>query len=248
MTEDDREREHDRFAELRRAESPALRDELIEEHLWLARHCARRFAGKGEARDDLEQVASLALVKAVDRFDPSFGVRFSTFAVPTITGELRRHFRDRTWSVRVTRRLKDLHLELKAANELLSQDLGRAPTMDELAESLDVTVDEVLEALEAGASYRATSLTVGGTEDAEHDPGFDDEQLGSTGARVALAEAMRTLPDRERRVVYLRFYLGLSQSEIAEQVGVSQVHVSRILRASLSQLEEQLGSSDLLDE
>ena len=194
MTEDDREREHDRFAELRRAEDPALRDELIEEHLWLARHCARRFAGKGEARDDLEQVASLALVKAVDRFDPSFGVRFSTFAVPTITGELRRHFRDRTWSVRVTRRLKDLHLELKAANELLSQDLGRAPTMDELAESLDVTVDEVLEALEAGASYRATSLTVGGTEDAEHDPGFDDEQLGSTGARVALAEAMRTLP------------------------------------------------------
>jgi RNA polymerase sigma-B factor len=120
--------------------------------------------------------------------------------------------------------------------------------MDELAESLDVTVDEVLEALEAGASYRATSLTVGGTEDAEHDPGFDDEQLGSTGARVALAEAMRTLPDRERRVVYLRFYLGLSQSEIAEQVGVSQVHVSRILRASLSQLEEQLGSADLLDE
>ena len=245
MTEDDREREQDRFAELRRAEDPALRDELIEEHLWLARHCARRFAGKGEARDDLEQVASLALVKAVDRFDPSFGVRFSTFAVPTITGELRRHFRDRTWSVRVTRRLKDLHLELKAANELLSQDLGRAPTVDELAESLDVTVDEVLEALEAGASYRATSLTVGGTEDEEHDlAGFDDEQLGSAGVRVALAEAMRTLPDRERRVVYLRFYLGLSQSEIAEQIGVSQVHVSRISSLSSSRTSSAL---DLLD-
>src|SRR5688572_25383988 len=119
MAEDDREREQLRFTELRRTDDPALRDELIEEHLGLARHCARRFANKGETSDDLEQVASLALVKSVDRFDPSFGVRFSTFAVPTITGELRRHFRDRTWSVRVTRRLKDLHLELKAANELL---------------------------------------------------------------------------------------------------------------------------------
>jgi RNA polymerase sigma-B factor len=239
VTEDDREREQDRFAELRRTEDPRLRDELVEEHLWLARHCSRRFAGKGEPRDDLEQVASLALVKSVDRFDPSFGVRFSTFAVPTIMGELRRHFRDRTWSVRVTRRLKDLHLELKAANELLSQDLGRAPT-----------VDEVLEALEAGASYRASSLVVAGPDDDEHalDLAADDEELGSAGVRVALAEAMRTLPDRERRVVYLRFYLGLSQSEIAERIGVSQVHVSRILRASLSQLEEELGSPDLLEQ
>jgi RNA polymerase sigma-B factor len=250
MSEDDREREQERFTLLRETDDPALRDALIEEHLWLARHCARRFSDKGEARDDLEQVASLALVKSVDRFDPSFGVRFSTFAVPTITGELRRHFRDRTWSVRVTRRLKELHLELKAANELLSHDLGRAPSVDELAEALDTTVDEVLEALEAGASYRATSLTVAGADDEEHelDLAVDDEQVASAGVRVALEEAMRTLPDRERRVVYLRFYLGLSQSEIAEQIGVSQVHVSRILRASLSQLEEELGSPDLLDQ
>lgn len=167
MTDDDRQaerdlerqREQERFLELRRTDDPRLRSDLIEEHLWLARHCARRFADKGEARDELEQVASLALVKAVDRFDPSFGVRFSTFAVPTITGELRRHFRDRTWSVRVTRRLKDLHLQLKAANEVLSHDLGRAPTVDELADALDATVDDVLEALEAGASYRASSLS-----------------------------------------------------------------------------------------
>jgi RNA polymerase sigma-B factor len=250
VTDDDREVEHERFARLRRTDDPRLRDELVEEHLWLARHCARRFAGKGEARDDLEQVASLALVKSVDRFDPSFGVRFSTFAVPTIMGELRRHFRDRTWSVRVTRRLKDLHLELKAANEVLSQDLGRAPTVDELADALDTTVDEVLEALEAGASYRASSLTVSGPDDDEHvlDLATDDEDMAATGARVALAEAMRTLPDRERRVIYLRFYLGLSQSEIAEQIGVSQVHVSRILRASLAQLEGELGDPDLLDE
>jgi RNA polymerase sigma-B factor len=250
MAEADREREQERFARLRRTEDPALRAELVEEHLWLARHCARRFADKGEARDDLEQVASLALVKSVDRFDPSFGVRFSTFAVPTITGELRRHFRDRTWSVRVTRRLKELHLELKSANELLRHDLGRAPTVDELADALDTTVDEVLEALEAGASYRATSLTVSGADDEEHDLDLavDDERVASAGVRVALEDAMRTLPDRERRVVYLRFYLGLSQSEIAEQIGVSQVHVSRILRASLSQLEDELGSADLLEQ
>jgi RNA polymerase sigma-B factor len=249
MAEDDREREQERFTQLRRTDDPALRDGLIEDYLWLARHCARRFADKGEARDDLEQVASLALVKSVDRFDPSFGVRFSTFAVPTITGELRRHFRDRTWAVRVTRRLKELHLELKAANELLSQDLGRAPSVDELADALDTTVDEVLEALEAGASYRATSLTVGGVDDEGHelDLAVDDEQVASAGVRVVLEEAMRTLPDRERRVVYLRFYLGLSQSEIAEQIGVSQVHVSRILRASLSHLEGELSSPDLLD-
>jgi RNA polymerase sigma-B factor len=249
MTDDDRLREQERFTRLRDTDDPRLRNELIEEYLWLARHCSRRFADKGELRDDLEQVASLALVKSVDRFDPSFGVRFSTFAVPTITGELRRHFRDRTWSVRVTRRLKDLHLELKAANELLSQDLGRAPTVDELADALDVTVDEVLEALEAGASYRASSLTTTGPDDEEHDLDLavDDEQMASTGVRVALAEAMESLPDRERRVVYLRFYLGLSQSEIAEQIGVSQVHVSRILRASLSKLETELGSPDLLE-
>lgn len=248
MPEEDRERERKRFTELKRTGDPALRSELVEEHLWLARHCSRRFADKGEPRDDLDQVASLALVKSVDRFDPSFGVRFSTFAVPTIMGELRRHFRDRTWSVRVTRRLKDLHLELKAANEHLSHDLGRAPSVDELAEALDTTVDEVLEALEAGASYRASSLTTTTSDDEDHDLDLvsDDEQMDSTGVRVMLEDAMRTLPDRERRVIYLRFYLGLSQSEIAEQIGVSQVHVSRILRASLAQLEEELGPQDLL--
>jgi RNA polymerase sigma-B factor len=249
MAEDDRQQEQERFARLRETNDQKLRDELIEEHLWLARHCARRFSEKGEARDDLEQVASLALVKSVDRFDPSFGVRFSTFAVPTITGELRRHFRDRTWSVRVTRRLKELHLELKSANELLRHDLGRAPTVDELADALDTTVDEVLEALEAGASYRATSLTVSGDDEEAHelDLAVADDRVDSADVRVALEDAMRTLPDRERRVVYLRFYLGLSQSEIAEQIGVSQVHVSRILRASLSQLGDELGSTELLD-
>jgi RNA polymerase sigma-B factor len=242
---DERELEQERFAELRRTSNSRLRDELIEEHLWLARHCARRFSGRGESPDDLIQVANMALVKAVDRFDPTFRVRFATFAVPTIIGELRRHFRDRTWSMRVSRRLKDLHLELKAASEQLAHDLGRSPSVDELADALDCTPEEVLEALEAGAAYRATSLSAGlGSEEGEEIvPGEDDQELEDSSVRVLVQEALNTLPERERRVVYLRFYLGLTQSEIAEEIGVSQVHVSRILRATLSQLEDELGSS-----
>jgi RNA polymerase sigma-B factor len=240
---DDGDTEHERFAELRRTDDPKLRDELVEQYLWLARHCARRFSGRGESPDDLTQVANLALVKAVDRFDPTFQVRFTTFAVPTIVGELRRHFRDRTWSMRVSRRLKDLHLELKAASEHLSHDLGRSPTIDELADALDCEPDTVLEALEAGAAYRATSLTGGfGSEEGEEIvPGEDDDHLEDTSTRVLLQDALNTLPERERRVVYLRFYLGLTQSEIAEEIGVSQVHVSRILRATLTQLGRELG-------
>ena len=240
---DDREIEQAEFAELRRTADPALRDRLVEQNLWLARHCARRFSGRGESADDLTQVANLALVKAVDRFDPSFKVRFTTFAVPTIVGELRRHFRDRTWSMRVSRRLKDLHLELKSASEKLGHDLGRAPSVDELADALDCTPEDVLEALEAGAVYRATSLTAGlGAEEGEEIIlGEDDEELEDTSLRVVLKEALGTLPERERRVIYLRFYLGLTQSEIAEEIGVSQVHVSRILRSTLSQLGDELG-------
>jgi len=246
---DEREVEQERFTELRRSGDPSLRDELIEGHLWLARHCARRFSGRGEPPDDLEQVANMALVKAVDRFDPGFKVRFATFAVPTIVGELRRHFRDRTWSMRVSRRLKDLHLELKSVSERLAHDLGRSPSIDELADALDTTPEEVLEALEAGAAYRTTSLNAGpaGSEaDEEIVPGKDDEALESTGLRVALQQALNTLPERERRVIYLRFYLGLTQSEISKEIGVSQVHVSRILRSTLSQLGDDLG--DLADE
>ena len=240
---DEREVEHEEFAELRRNGDASLRDRLVEQHLWLARHCARRFSGRGESSDDLVQVANLALVKAVDRFDPSFQVRFTTFAVPTIMGELRRHFRDKTWSMRVSRRLKDLHLELKAASEQLAHDLGRAPTVDELADALDCTPEDVLEALEAGAAYRATSLTAGlGSEEGEEIvPGQEDSELEDTSVRVMLQGALSTLPERERRVIYLRFYLGLTQSEIAEEIGVSQVHVSRILRATLTQLGDELG-------
>ena len=188
-------------------------------------------------------MASLALVKAVDRFDPELGLRFATFAMPTIVGELRRHFRDRTWSMRVSRRLKDLHLGLRAANEELTHVLGHPPSVSQLADELDVTEEDVLEAMEAGASYRTASLDAGavGAETTESMvPGVDDERLGDTPERVAVLASLAGLPQRDRRVVYLRFYLGMTQSEIAEEIGVSQVHVSRILRAALAKLGDDL--------
>jgi RNA polymerase sigma-B factor len=249
----DREEERERFRELRRTEDPALRDAIVGDHLWLARHGARRFAGRGEAQDDLLQVASLALVNAVDRFDPEMDVRFSTYAMPTIIGELRRHFRDRTWSMRVSRRLKDLHLELRSAKEELTHLLERAPTVDELADFLETTPDEVLEALEAGASYRAASLAAGpvgpdGTEIEEPAAlGTEDEDLTAAPERVLLHKALQTLTPRDRRVVYLSYFVGLTQAEIAAQIGVSQVHVSRILRACLAKLGDQLEGVDITE-
>ena len=242
----DRESERVRFRELRLHEDPMLREAIIEDHLWLARHGARRFAGRGEQRDDLLQVASLALVHAVDRFDPEQGVRFATFAMPTIIGEVRRHFRDRSWSVRVARRLKDLHVELRSAREELTHVLGRSPTVDELADFVDATPDEVLEAIEAGAAYRAGTLSTGpmGADGRELDEpaalGSDDADLADSPERLVVQQALQTLSERDRKVVYLSFYAGLTQSEIAEEVGVSQVHVSRILRSSLSKLGAEL--------
>lgn len=247
----DRETEQERFRQLRESADPALRDQLVEDYLWIARHGARRFAGRGESTDDLLQVASLALVKAVDRFDPELNLRFATFAMPTIVGELRRHFRDRTWSMRVSRRLKDLHLELRTASEELTHELGHPPSVAELADALEITVEEVLEAMEAGATYRSASLDAGpvGSETAEAAvPGEDHAELDATSERVAVQTSLAALPQRDRRVVYLRFYLGLTQAEIAEQIGVSQVHVSRILRSSLARLGDELKDTIVLED
>ena len=239
--------EQQQFRELRRTGDPALRHRLIEDYLWIARHATKRFSGRGENPDDLMQVASLALVKAVDRFDPELDLRFATFAMPTVVGELRRHFRDKTWSMRVSRRLKDLHLEIRAASERLTHVLGRQPSVAELADDLDVSVEEVLEAMEAGATYRASSLDAGPTGDDGLEgaaevrmPGADDPSMVGTPERVAVLRSLEKLPQRDRRVVYLRFYLGMTQSEIAEEIGVSQVHVSRILRATLAKLGQDL--------
>jgi RNA polymerase sigma-B factor len=221
---------------------PALRARLIEGHRWVALHCARRFDGRGEPLDDLVQVALLGVVKAVDRFDPERGTTFSTFAVPTVLGELRRHFRDTTWPMRVPRRLKELSLELTSTVQLLTHELGRAPRVDELADRLRASVEDVLEALEAGATYRLRSINERRREDddpVEDRVGGDDPDLGRAEASMAVRELLDHLHPREQRIVYLRYFEGLTQAEIAEQVGVSQVHVSRLLRASLERMHER---------
>ncbi len=236
----------ERFAEYQRTRDLRVRNALVRDHQWIAVHCARRFAHRGEPMDDLVQVAQLGLLKAVERFDPSHKVVFSTFAVPTVTGELRRHFRDHTWPVRVPRRVKELYLELSSSIESLGHELGRPPRVDEIAASMRSSVDEVLEAIEAGAAYRTTSLApaADSDDDAERTEaalvGDIDASLVGADTRVSVRQLVNELPERERRVVYLRFFEGFTQSEIADEVGISQVHISRILRDTLRRLRRGL--------
>ncbi|MET0424624.1 MAG: SigB/SigF/SigG family RNA polymerase sigma factor [Actinoplanes sp.] len=224
---------------------PALRDRTIEAWAPLARHLAKRYAGRGEPTDDLVQVAMVGLIKAVDRFETDRGVEFAGFAIPTVVGELKRHFRDRTWSIRVPRRLQELRLAITGANNTLSHTLGRAPTVADIATHLGVTEEEVLEGLEGARAYNATSLSTpvgaeGSTELGETLGGADDGfELAEN--RIGLAPALAALDERERKIVLLRFYGNLTQSQIAEQVGVSQMHVSRLLTKALNRMRAQLG-------
>jgi RNA polymerase sigma-B factor len=205
----------------------------------LAAALARRFDRRGEPLEDLIQVANLALVGAVERFDRDQGAAFSSFATPTVLGELKRHFRDKTWSVKVPRGLKELHLRIGPAVAEMHATLGRGPTVPELAENLGVSEDDVIEAMEAGAAYRPGSLAApdvtGEPRDdralAENEVGYNDVE-----ARLTVRALMAQLPERERNIVYLRYFEGLTQSEIAERIGVSQVHVSRLLREALARL------------
>lgn len=220
-----------------------LRNRLVERHMGLAAHVARRFGRRGPSDDDLRQVAFLALVKAVDRFDPAREVAFSTFAGRTIEGEIKRHFRDHTWSIRVPRSAKELHLQIRRATDELTQQLGRAPTVPELAERVDVSTDDVVEGIAAGAAYSTASLDApapsqddggGGREVGDVDPEFDHV------TDIELVDRLiDRLPPREQEIVRLRFYEELSQSQIAERVGISQMHVSRLLRRSFEQMRRQ---------
>jgi RNA polymerase sigma-B factor len=241
--EPDRREDAERFRRYRATGDRQLRNELIEDHRWLALHCAKRFANKGEPLDDLIQVALLGVLKAVERFDPDFGATFATFAVPTITGELRRHFRDTTWAVHVPRRAKDLQHTVKVAVNELGQMLGRSPTVDEIAGQAGVPVEEVLDALEAARCYRKTPLAAT-SDDGEVDDlttlGGPDSSLAAVDATATVQRLLAELPARERRIVELRYMGGLTQSQIADLVGVSQVQVSRLLRASLAKLRDTL--------
>jgi RNA polymerase sigma-B factor len=231
-------------------ERPALdlvaREELITTNLGLAHQLARRFLHRGEPMDDLVQVASVALVKSVDRFDPSRGVDFAAFATRTIIGELKRHFRDKGWAVRASRRVQELYLELGHATGTLVQQLGRNPTVAELAEATGASEEAVIEAIEAGQGYRAASIDASESED---DPlsarlGEIDHNFFSVEDRALLGPALATLPEREQSILRMRFVEGLTQSEIAAAVGVSQMHVSRLLSSSLQKLREGIGQTE----
>ena len=231
------------FLEFRESRDPGVRAKLIEGHLGLVEYLARRFAGRGEPLDDLIQVATIGLVKAVDRFDPDREVEFSTYATPTIVGELKRHFRDKGWAVRVPRRLQELNLRLGSVIGKLSQELQRSPTVAEIAKAAGTTEDEVLEGLDSAHAYRLISLDAPTSEEglSYHEQiGEDDSSLEALEDWVSVGPLLHNLPPRERRMLYLRFFKGLTQSEIADQLGISQMHVSRLLAKTLATLREGL--------
>ncbi|WP_433788935.1 SigB/SigF/SigG family RNA polymerase sigma factor [Actinoplanes sp. CA-252034] len=221
-----------------------VRDRTIEAWMPLARHLANRYAGRGEPVDDLQQVAVMGLIKAVDRFDAERGIEFAGFAIPTIVGELKRHFRDRTWSIRVPRRLQELRLAITGANNDLTHSLGRSPTVADIAAHLGIGEEEVLEGLEGARAYQSTSLSTPanaeGSMSLGDTLGGDDTGFELAELRIALGPAMAALDEREQKIISLRFYGNLTQSEIADQVGVSQMHVSRLLARALAKLRTRL--------
>lgn len=209
------------------------------------RALARRFCGRGEHLDDLVQVGSIGLIKAIDRFDPERGVDLTAFAIPTVVGEIKRHFRDRAWTIRVPRQLQELNGKLSRTIELLTVTLGRSPTLAEIATEVTSSPEEVLEALEAGGAYSPGSLSAGATSDGELDPletiGAEDAEFERADDRTTLAPALGDLPGRDREILRLRFEDGLTQTQIAERVGISQMHVSRLIRKSLERMRAHMG-------
>jgi RNA polymerase sigma-B factor len=230
-------------------ERQRIRGELVELHLPLVEYLARRFRNRGEWLDDLTQVATIGLIKSIDRFDLSRGVEFSTYATPTIVGEIKRHFRDKGWAVRVPRRLQELKLALTKAISDLAQRLGRAPTVAELASHLQMSEEEVLEGLESANAYSTVSLDApdSGDEDAPavaESLGMLDDALEGVEYRESLKPLLERLPPREKRILMLRFFGNMTQSQIATELGISQMHVSRLLARTLTQLREGLTTDD----
>ncbi|GAA2276184.1 SigB/SigF/SigG family RNA polymerase sigma factor [Glycomyces scopariae] len=223
-----------------------LREELICGHLPLAEHIAFRYAGKGIAKDDLIQVASVGLIHAIDRFDPSLGKDFLAFAVPTVMGEVRRHFRDTSWPMRVPRRLQELRIAINNASAELSHSLGRPPTDPELAEHLGVSEAEVAEGQQARQAYRSVSLDEPVRADSRgtlaESIGDEDLALRLVDDHEALVPLLRRLPEREQRILALRFFGEKTQAQIGEEVGLSQMHVSRLLKSTLEELRRDLSA------
>jgi RNA polymerase sigma-B factor len=229
------------------------REQLIEQYMSLVRSLARRYSYRGEQLEDLVQIGAIGLIKAIDRFDVNRGVELTTYATPNIIGEIKRHFRDRGWSVRVPRGLQELNIQLSRLLEQLTVQHGRSPTISELAKAAGVTDEEVLEALESGRAYTSLSLSAGPShdEDGELDPleslGTEEHEFEVSEDRAVLEPGFRVLDERERKILHLRFYEGLTQSQIAQHVGISQMHVSRLIRRSLEKIREEIASDEAIE-
>jgi RNA polymerase sigma-B factor len=222
------------------------REQLIEQYMSLVRSLARRYSYRGEQLEDLVQIGAIGLIKAIDRFDLDRGVELTTYATPNIIGEIKRHFRDKGWSVRVPRGLQELNVQLSRLVEQLTVQLGRSPTISELAQAAGAEEEEVLEALESGRAYSSLSLSAGSGGDGEDDLdplesiGTEEHQYEVSEDRAVLAPGFKALDERERKILQLRFFEGLTQSQIAQHVGISQMHVSRLIRRSLEKIRETI--------
>jgi len=250
--EQTRARSAELFADLARARSDGARqvprDALVHLHLPLVEHCARRFRNRGEPFEDLVQVGTIGLLKSIDRFDTDRGVEFSTYATPTIIGEIKRYFRDKGWAIRVPRRLQELRMQIGAATAELTQSLGRSPTPRELAGSIGCSVEEIIEGIESSNAYSTLSLDASDdTEDGGNTMldaiGMEDENLEHVEIRESLKPLLDALEPREKRILLLRFFKNRTQTQIAEEIGVSQMHVSRLLTRTLAQLRASLEQS-----
>ncbi len=227
------------------AQRATARDDLVHLHLSLVEHCARRFRNRGEPFEDLVQVGTIGLIKAVDRFETDRGVEFSTYATPTIIGEIKRYFRDKGWAIRVPRRLQELRMQITSATAELTQKLGRSPTPRELAEVICCTLEEIIEGMESSNAYSTLSLDASDSSD-DGPPslldtlGVDDHNLEHVEIRESIKPLLEGLDPREKRILLLRFFKNMTQSQIADEIGVSQMHVSRLLTKTLKQLRVSL--------
>lgn len=246
----DKKRTRELFRLLHTEQDEAARDELITMYLNLVRYLAHRFRNRGEPVEDLIQVGTIGLIKAIDRFDPGRNVEFTTYATPTIVGELKRYFRDKGWAVKVPRRLQELSFKVNQAMDRLTQELQRSPSVAEIAEYLEVTSDDVLEAMETSEAYNFVSLesdrNTGGDDSFSilEYIGNDDKLMSVVEDRTTISAALRLLSPQEQRILYLRFFRGLTQTEIAQQLGISQMQVSRLLRKTLKVLRESVSREE----
>ena len=248
----DKDRTRELFRQYKATGDPEVRDQLIVSHLNLVRFLASKFKNRGEPLDDLIQVGTIGLIKAIDRFDPSRGLEFTTYATPTILGEIKRHFRDKGWSVRVPRRLQELSAKVNQANDELTNELSRSPSVEEIAKRVGASVDDVLEAMESSSAYSSVPLEGGGSSDDDDAPSVidhyatEDENLAASDDRIVLEDASRDFSPREKDVIRMRFFEGMTQVEIAERLGISQVQVSRLLRRTLRRVQDKIDPEGLM--